>query len=94
MSELDRRQILERLRRFEHALDRLASAIRRFKRADLESGLWTLERVGIAVAIAVGIGSTIATAVAAVYAGNQAELSRQRLAQTSEMRPSSSTSKP
>ncbi|OKP74456.1 hypothetical protein BTE77_21140 [Ensifer adhaerens] len=60
----------------------MVSLERTIKTLDLKpetSKGWSLERVGIAVAIAVGIGSTIATAVAASYAGMQADLSRQAL---------------
>ncbi|PDT82142.1 hypothetical protein [Sinorhizobium sp. BJ1] len=42
-------------------------------------GRWNLEKTGILVAIVVGIASTIASALAAFYAGEQARLSREAL---------------
>lgn len=60
----------------------MASLERTIKTLEIKpenSRSWSLERVGIAVAIAVGIGSTIATALASNDAGMQADLSRQAL---------------
>lgn len=42
-------------------------------------GRWNLEKIGVAVAIVVGIASTIASALAAFYAGEQTRLSREAL---------------
>lgn len=52
---------------------------RKFKGRGQEHRGWSLERIGIAVAIAVGIATAMTSVFATLYAGQQAELGRQAL---------------
>ncbi|KQU89476.1 hypothetical protein ASD00_26845 [Ensifer sp. Root31] len=79
MRQINRSQATTSHRRLERSVASLERTIKTLEPKLEGSRGWSLERIGIAVAIAVGIGSTIATALAASYAGMQADLSRQAL---------------
>lgn len=57
----------------------IVRGVRKWKGKGARSKRWNLERLGIAVAIVVGISTAIASVVATLYAGQQAELARQAL---------------